>query len=117
MDVFTGAGEVVTTRPGPDGEHSDLFDTFPNSYGSLGYATRLRIKLEKVPDRVELRHVRFDDAGLLAKTLAQIVETRDYDGLQVDGLDGVAFQPGEYYLSLARWVSAEADHQPPVGGQ
>ena len=47
MDIFTGAGEVVTTRPG-----EDLFDTFPNSYGSLGYATRLRIALEPVPERV-----------------------------------------------------------------
>jgi FAD/FMN-containing dehydrogenase len=112
MDVFTGAGEVVTTRPG-----DDLFDTFPNSYGSLGYATRIRIKLERVPDRVELRHVRFDDAGLLSKTVAEIVETRQYDGLQVDGLDGVAFQPGEYYLTLARWVSAEAGGQAPIGAE
>ena len=31
MDVFTGSGEVVTCRPGPDGEHADLFDAFPNS--------------------------------------------------------------------------------------
>ena len=75
MDVFTGAGEVVTTRPG-----DDLFDAFPNSYGSLGYATRLKIRLERVPDRVALRHVRFHDAGLLAKTVAEIVETRTYDG-------------------------------------
>ena len=102
MDVFTGAGEVVTTRPG-----EDLFDTFPNSYGSLGYATRLRIRLEEVPDRVELRHVRFDDAGLLTKIVAEIVDTREYDGLAVDGLDGVAFEPGEYYLTLARWVAQE----------
>ena len=112
MDVFTGAGEVVTTRPG-----EDLFDTFPNSYGSLGYATRIRIRLEEVPDRVELRHVRFDDAGLLAKTVAEIVETRQYDGLQVDGLDGVAFEPGEYYLTLARWLSTvddEAERRPTV---
>ena len=49
MDVFTGAGEVVTARP--DGEHADLFDAFPNSYGSLGYATRLRIELEPVAAR------------------------------------------------------------------
>ena len=103
MDVFTGAGEVVTTRPG-----EDLFDTFPNSYGSLGYATRLRIRLEQVPDRVELRHLRFDDAGLLAKTVAEIVDSREYDGLQVDGLDGVAFAPGEYYLTLARWAAADS---------
>src|SRR3954451_9759609 len=30
MDVFTGAGEVVTATP--DGEHADLFYGFPNSY-------------------------------------------------------------------------------------
>ena len=56
MDVLTGAGEVVTTRPG-----DDLFDAFPNSYGSLGYATRLRIELERVSPYVALRHVRVED--------------------------------------------------------
>ncbi len=104
MDVFTGAGEVVTCRPGPDGEHGDLFDTFPNSYGSLGYATRLRIALEPVPAYVALRHVRFDDADLLAKSIAEIAESGSYDGTRVDGLDGVAFAPGEYYLTLATWT-------------
>jgi FAD/FMN-containing dehydrogenase len=98
MDVFTGAGEVVTTRPG-----DDLFDTFPNSYGSLGYATRLRIELEPVPSHVALRHVRFDDLGLLAKSIAEIVTSGEHDGERVDGLDGVAFEPGDYYLTLARW--------------
>ncbi|HYF73706.1 MAG TPA: FAD-binding oxidoreductase [Nocardioides sp.] len=106
MDVFTGGGEVVTCRPGPDGEHADLFDSFPNSYGSLGYATRLRIELEAVPAYVSLRHVRFDDAGLLAKSVAEITETGSYDGVRVDGLDGVAFAPGEYYLTLATWTEA-----------
>jgi FAD/FMN-containing dehydrogenase len=100
MDVFTGAGEVVSCRPG-----DDLFDTFPNSYGSLGYATRLRIRLEQAPAHVALRHVRLDDAALLAKTVAEVVEARAYDGTRVDGLDGVAFAPGEYYLTLATWVS------------
>jgi FAD/FMN-containing dehydrogenase len=99
MDVFTGAGEIVTTRPG-----EELFDTFPNSYGSLGYATRLRIELEAVPSHVALRHVRYDDAGLLSKAIAEIVETREFEGQRVDGLDGVAFAPGEYYLTLARWT-------------
>jgi FAD/FMN-containing dehydrogenase len=108
MDVFTGAGEVLTASPTND--QADLYAPCPNSYGSLGHATRLRLQLEQVPDRVELRHVRFDDAGLLAKTVAEIVDSREYDGLQVDGLDGVAFEPGEYYLTLARW----SDH--PGGG-
>lgn len=100
MDVFTGAGEVVTTRPG-----DDLFDTFPNSYGSLGYATRLRIALEAVPAYVTLRHVRFDDADLLAKTVAEITDSGVCEGARVDGMDGVAFEPGECYLTLASWVA------------
>jgi FAD/FMN-containing dehydrogenase len=103
MDIFTGAGEVVTTTPG-----EDLFDTFPNSYGSLGYATRLRIALEPVPDRIRLRHVRFDDPGLLAKTIAEAVDSGEYDGLRVDAIDGVAFAPGEYYLTFAAWGDDEA---------
>ncbi|WP_243060769.1 FAD-binding oxidoreductase [Nocardioides sp. SR21] len=99
MDVFTGAGAVVTTVPG-----EDLFDTFPNSYGSLGYATRLKIRLEPVPGYVALRHVRFDDVDLLSKAIAEITEAASYDGVRVDGLDGVAFAPGEYYLTLATWT-------------
>jgi FAD/FMN-containing dehydrogenase len=100
MDVLTGSGEVVTTGPG-----DELFRAFPNSYGSLGYATRLRIELEPVPTYVALRHVRFSDFGLMAKVITEIVETREYDGEQVDGLDGVVFEPKEGYLTLARWVT------------
>ena len=100
MDVFTGAGEVVTVRPG-----DELFDAFPNSYGSLGYATRLRIALERVPPYVGLRHVRFDDAALLTKTLAAVVESGEHEGQRVDAIDGVAFSPDELYLTLATWTA------------
>jgi FAD/FMN-containing dehydrogenase len=99
MDVLTGSGEVVTTKPG-----DDLFDAFPNSYGSLGYATRLRIELEPVPGFVALRHVRFDDASALADAAARIVDDGAWGGEPVDGLDGVAFSPDELYLTLARWT-------------
>jgi FAD/FMN-containing dehydrogenase len=101
MDVFTGAGEVVTTRPG-----EELFDTFPNSYGSLGYATRLRLALERVPGRVALRHLAFDDPDLLAKTIGQLVETREHEGTRVDGLDGITFAPDRHRLTLATWTDA-----------
>jgi FAD/FMN-containing dehydrogenase len=98
MDVLTGSGDVVTARPG-----EDLFDAFPNSYGSLGYATRIRIRLERVPGYVDLRHLRFDDLDSLAKTVEAVVEHGEHEGVRVDGLDGVAFEPGEAYLTLATW--------------
>ncbi len=98
MDVLTGDGRVVQTRPG-----EDLFDAFPNSYGSLGYATRLRIRLERAPGLVHLRHLRFDDLDALTKTIDVVVQDGEHDGVRVDGLDGVVFEPGEAYLTLATW--------------
>jgi FAD/FMN-containing dehydrogenase len=112
MDVVTGAGEIVTARP--DNEHADLFRAFPNSYGSLGYATRLRIELEPVPPLVRLRHVRFDDASQAARAIVSITESREWEGRRVDGLDGVAFEPGELYLTLATWTDADGT-EPPEG--
>jgi FAD/FMN-containing dehydrogenase len=112
MDVLTGDGELVTARPG-----DDLFDAFPNSYGSLGYATRIRIRLEKVPAYVDLRHLRFDDLDALAKTLDVIVERGEHDGVRVDGLDGVVFEPGEAYLTLATWRDEGAPRTSDYTGQ
>ncbi len=103
MDILCGDGEIRTVCPG-----EDLFDAFPNSYGSLGYATRLRIRLEAVPAYVELRHVSFSDLDHLALVVAEVVESREFDGARVDGLDGVVFAPGEAYLTLARFTDARS---------
>ena len=99
MDVLTGAGEVLTVKPG-----DALFDAFPNSYGTLGYATRLRVELEAVPSHVRLRHLRFDDLDALAAALEGLVRTRAHDGTRVDGLDGVAYSPTEAVLTLATFT-------------
>ncbi|HSE72656.1 MAG TPA: FAD-binding oxidoreductase [Nocardioidaceae bacterium] len=112
MDVLTGSGDLVTTRPG-----EDLFDAFPNSYGSLGYAVRLRIELEPAPAYVDLRHVRFDDLDALAKTVQDVVADRSYEGARVDAVDGVVFAPGEAYLSLARWTDHPAHTPSDYAGQ
>jgi FAD/FMN-containing dehydrogenase len=102
MDILTGAGKVVTATP--EGEHADLFEVFPNSYGSLGYATRLRIELEPVHSGVALRHVRYHSLNALAKRTSTIIERGSYDGRPVDFLDGVVFGPDEAYLTLGRWT-------------
>ena len=104
MDVLTGAGEVVTARP--DGEHADLFFGFPNSYGTLGYALRLRIELAPVHPFVELEHVRFGSAAAAAAALERITDERVHDGRPVDFLDGTVFAPDEVYLTLGRWADA-----------
>jgi FAD/FMN-containing dehydrogenase len=101
MDVLTGAGEVVTARP--DNEHRDLFFGFPNSYGTLGYALRIRIELERVCPFVHLRHLRFEDFAALAGCLRQVCEESAYEGERVDFVDGCVFSPTESYLTLGGW--------------
>ncbi len=115
MDIFTGGGEVVTASP--VNEHAELFATFPNSYGSLGYATRLRIELEPVRSHVALRHVRFSDTETLQRAITTVTDTGEWHGEHVDAIDGTGFEPGEYYLTLARWVDAPAGDGSDYAGQ
>lgn len=100
VDILTGSGDIVTATP--DNEYSDLFHAFPNSYGTLGYSTRLRIELERVHPYVALRHVRFHDVESVQEVMTRIVADREYDGERVDYLDGVVFTGSEAYLTLGR---------------
>ena len=43
MEILCGDGTIRICRP--DNENADLFHAIPNSYGSLGYILRLRVKL------------------------------------------------------------------------
>lgn len=97
MDVLTGAGEVLTTSPT---RHPDLFRAFPNSYGTLGYAVRLKIELEPVRPFVAIRHLRFGSVPDLVAEMDRIIAAGEYDGIPVDYLDGVVFSAQESYLTL-----------------
>ena len=93
MDILTGDGRVVTATP--QNEHRELFYGFPNSYGSLGYALRLRIELEPVTSYVSVRHVPFRSAGALFAAMEQVCVAREWHGERVDFVDATAFSPGE----------------------
>ena len=102
IEVLTGEGQVVVATP--DGPDADLFRTFPNSYGTLGYALRVLIDLEPVHPYVRLRHVRFTDLDELTAAIDTVVQERRYDGEPVDFLDGTVFTADEAYLTLASWA-------------
>ncbi len=103
MDVLTGDGRVITCAP--DGPHAELFRAFPNSYGSLGYALRIRIELEPVSPYVMLRHVPFLDLDEMARALHRICDEGAWQGSDVEFVDGVVFDPAESYLTLGSWAT------------
>ena len=97
MDILTGTGELLTVSPN---EHQDLFRAYPNSYGTLGYSTRIRIELEPIKPFVALRHVRFNSLTDLMAAMDRIIDTGGFDDVPVDYLDGVVFGADESYLCV-----------------
>ncbi|HWA37440.1 MAG TPA: FAD-binding protein, partial [Burkholderiales bacterium] len=57
IDVLLGDGRIVTATR--DNEHAGLFFGFPNSYGTLGYALRVKARTIPVKPYVHLTHLRF----------------------------------------------------------
>ena len=112
MDVLTGDGEVLTISGRADDPHRDLFYGFPNSYGTLGYALRLKIELEPVEQYVRLRHIPFPTASAMAEAMTRIVETHEWQGEAVDFLDGTVFSPSEQYLTVGRMTGDTQGQQP-----
>ena len=96
FDVLVADGRVLRCSPA---EHDDLFRGFPNSYGSLGYATRLTVRLIPVAPFVHLRHERFaaPEPFFAAMAAECSAPTCDY-------LDGVFFGPGDFVLTRATMV-------------
>lgn len=93
FDILVADGRVL--RCSAD-EHRDLFQGFPNSYGSLGYATRVSVGLIPVTPWVRLEHTRFDDPAALFDAIAHECEQP-----QCAYLDGVFFGPRDFVLTRA----------------
>ena len=98
LEVLAGTGEIVTARP--DNEHADLFFGFANSFGTLGYALRVRAATLPVKHYVAIEHRRFANADGFFAELAQACAS------DADFVDGVVFDATSLVLSVARFVEA-----------
>jgi FAD/FMN-containing dehydrogenase len=90
MEILLGDGRLVTCSCR---ENPDLFFGFPNSYGTLGYALRLTIRLIPAKPYVHLTHARFTDPESYFARVAGRAES------PVDYLDGTIFSRNEMYLT------------------
>jgi len=96
LDVLLPNGEVV--RCTPHNEHRDLFFAFPNSYGTLGYALRVRVRTLPVKTHVRIVHQRHDHPDAFFADLASKCAS------DADFVDGVVFGPGSQVATSAQFV-------------
>ncbi|MEZ7932953.1 MAG: hypothetical protein QMB69_04905, partial [Candidatus Nanopelagicales bacterium] len=106
MDILTGTGDVITVSGHENDPHRDLFFTFPNSYGSLGYALRLKIELEPTKPFVHITHLRFESAAALTVALKDLSASAMFNESPINFLDGTVFSPTEHYLTVGTMVGA-----------
>jgi FAD/FMN-containing dehydrogenase len=87
---------VVATK---DNEHRELFFGFANSYGTLGYALKVKVALVPVRKFVKLRHERYSDPESYFQALGRVCLDR-----QVDFVDGTLFDEHELYITTGEFV-------------
>src|SRR5687768_16858151 len=97
LEVLLGDGRVVTAAA--DNEHADLFCGFPNSYGTLGYALRVKAKTIPVKPYVRLEHRAFASPDEYFRALDVRLRAAD-----CDFIDGTVFGPRRLFLTLGRFV-------------
>ena len=97
IDVLLPDGRVLKcTR---QNEHRELFFGFPNSYGTLGYALRLRAQTIPVKPYVKIVRERFDDARAFFGAIERACNANG------DFVDGVIFSQTEMYLNVGHFIT------------
>ena len=94
-DVLLPGGRVVTCSA--HNEFSDLFHALPNSYGTLGYILRAKIRLEPAKPFVELAITRYNNVANYLDAMRDATESTD-----VDFVEGLFFEDDRFYLKCGR---------------
>ena len=106
-EILTGDGQVVVCRP--DNEHKDLYYAFPNSYGTIGYELKVKVKLIPTKPNVKHTHQQFDNSTLYFETLNKLCLQNREQSIKSDKegknyIDGVVFDKNNMIITTAEFV-------------
>jgi FAD/FMN-containing dehydrogenase len=99
-EVLLPGGRIVTCSAEVEPE---LFRALPNSYGTLGYILRARMRLMPALPYVHLRTERFDDLDAYLAAMRAATQRDD-----LDFVEGIFYSASRLFLTLSRFVD-----QPP----
>jgi FAD/FMN-containing dehydrogenase len=102
-EVVLADGRVATCTAA--NEHADLFGALPNSYGTLGYILRARIKLMPAAPYVHLRTTACNDLDVFLEKMRGATNEAA-SGNRVDFIEGLIYGPDRQFLTLARFIES-----------
>jgi FAD/FMN-containing dehydrogenase len=100
MEILLGNGTTVVCNRE---KNKDLFYGFANSYGTLGYALRLKVKLIRAKKYVRLEHTKFTDIKKYFAAVEKACGAGRDDG-RYDYIDGMILSNTEMYLTTGTFV-------------
>lgn len=95
-EVLLADGRVVTCTPA--NEHADLFDALPNSYGTLGYILRAKMKLMPAAPYVHLETVPCNGIEDFLEKMHAAAGRDD-----ADFIEGMAYDSMRMFVTLTRF--------------
>jgi FAD/FMN-containing dehydrogenase len=101
-DILTGTGEVITCSRT---KNSDLFFGFPNSYGSLGYALRIKVQLFPTEPFVKLTRKTYTNARSFIDGLSRLAK-KARNSHDIDFIEGTGVAPNVYVISVGSFVDS-----------
>lgn len=96
-EVLLPDGRVVLCTA--DNAFADLFHGLPNSYGTLGYILRAKIRLMPAKPFVHLHSTPFSDLASFLDAMARATQDPT-----VDFIEGLCVTPQRFHLMIARMV-------------
>lgn len=102
MDVLLSDGRVVTCSAT---ENVDLFTGLPNSYGTLGYILRAKIRIIPSKPYIQLHHLTFTNLSEALDRLAQ----ESSNIIENDYLEGIVYSPTNIHLLIGRFTATLPD--------
>ena len=103
FEVLLPDGTMVSCQP--NNVHRDLYYSFPNSYGTLGYALKVTVKLVPAKKYIQLHYQHFTNPEDFFTKLNQVCTENKENG-HISYVDGVVFDKNHLVLITAMFVDS-----------
>lgn len=101
IEILLATGETIICNKE---KNADLFYGFPNSYGTFGYALRLKVKLIPVKPFVKIVHTRYSDFASYFQAIEKTCALAPGAPGAPDFVDGTIFDSAEMYITTGTFV-------------
>lgn len=101
-EILLGDGRIVNCSP--NNEYRDLYYGFPNTYGSLGYALKVKLQLMPAKKYVKIQHYHFTDREAFFEKIKELCLKNRQNENGLNYIEGVIFDQNNLFISTGEFA-------------